>query len=157
MQYDKPSPGVFFIATMLSLMFLVTILPLYTMGFFSDPSVMPPVVIPFFIMPAIIFILLVHAGYHTEYILNEKSLDLKCGWIIKGSIPYQNISAIKPAKFNSRTLGRGYGQKGYCNRFTNGLVLQVGKDQVFISPSDNDRFLFELQIKIQRAQQTQAG
>jgi len=152
MPVDKPSPSSFFVAMMLSLIFLVTLLPLYTMGFFTDPAVMQPIAIPFFLAPLIIFVLIIHAGYHTEYQLNENTLELRCGWLVKGSYLYKDIEVITPVRFNSRTLGASYRQKGFCNRFTNGLRLHIGKDQIFISPSDNERFQFELQLKIQRTQ-----
>ena len=157
MQVDKPSPSSFFVAVMLFFIFLVTILPLYTMGFFSNPSVMQPIAIPFFLTPLVIFVLIIHAGYHTEYKLNETGLELRCGWLVKGSYLYKDIEAVIPARFNSRTLGASYRQKGFCNRFTNGLCLHIGKDQIFISPSDNERFQFELQSKIQRSQKSLAG
>ncbi|HPG38697.1 MAG TPA: PH domain-containing protein [bacterium] len=156
MQVDNPSPSSFFVAVMLFFIFLVTILPLYTMGFFTDPSVMQPIAIPFFLTPLVIFVLIIHAGYHTEYQLNENTLDLRCGWLIKGRYLYKDIEAVTPVRFNSRTLGASYRQKGFCNRFTNGLCLHIGKDKVFISPSDNERFQFELQLKIQHLKKSLA-
>jgi len=89
----------------------------------------------------LIMIELVHAAYATEYRIADGILYLRCGWIMRKRIPIEEIQSVEDARFIPRVLDWSPGQLGFCNRFTNGLLLETTKRcGIYVSPEDIDAF-----------------
>ena len=125
----------------------MVLIPIFTIGLFEQSVFINILLLLPFFIPLLIFIALIHAAYNTTYTINNNILEMKCGFVIKGKIEIDRITDIKNSRFNIRMLGISYGEKGYCNRFTDGLILNTIKGKIYLSPSDNERFKYELDLK----------
>ncbi len=81
-----------------------------------------------------------HAAYTTEYRIEGDAVRLRCGWIMNRRVPFSEIQSVMPVKRIKRVLGWNPGALGYCNRFTNGLLLITKKHAISVSPSDVEAF-----------------
>lgn len=148
MYTDQPSPGIFLLALLYGLLVMLPVI------FLTIYPTMPFMLTLFigllYLVPVIIIVVLLHAVYHVSYILDDQSLTMKCGMIMKKRLVIQEIESVKKVKFMHRTLGYSYKSSGYCNRMTNGLRLRTRNREYYISPSDMVRFRFELENRMER-------
>ncbi|MBN2411471.1 hypothetical protein JXQ31_07245 [candidate division KSB1 bacterium] len=147
MYTDKPEPSGFYISFCLIFILLLVVFPVFATVTFEGTITLTLLFLLPFLVPLLIFIAMIHAAYNTTYVLNKNILKIKCGFIMKGKIETDKIIDIKNSRFNTKTLGSGFREKGYCNRFTNGLILKTNEGKIYISPSDNERFKYELDLK----------
>ena len=148
MYTDQPSPGVFLLALLYGLLILLPAI------FLTIYPTMPLMLTAFigllYLIPVIIIAVLLHAAYHVIYTLDDQVLTLKCGIMMNKKLAVRDILSVKKTKFNTRTMGYGYKSSGYCNRMTNGLGLITQNHMYYISPSDVERFRFELENRMER-------
>jgi len=146
MYSDKPEPSGFYISIIIIFIILMVLIPIFTIGPFEQPVFITILLLLLILIPLLIFVALIHAAYNTTYNINNNILEMKCGFMMKGKINIDNITDIKISRFNTKTLGSGFREKGYCNRLTNGLILKTTEGKIYLSPSDNERFQYELNV-----------
>ncbi len=147
MYTDKPEPSGFYVLFCIFFILLLVVIPIAAAGAFGESSPVSLIFSLSYLVPLLIFIAIFHAAYNTTYVIHNDYIEMKCGFIMKGKIKIDKIINIKNSRFNTKTLGRGFRENGYCNRFTNGLLLKTNKEKIYISPSDNERFKYELDLK----------
>jgi hypothetical protein len=91
----------------------------------------------------LIYWMLLHAAYNTSYKLDGIKLEARSG-IFKTVLRASQIGEVTRVKNISRVLGWGIGSRGFCNRFRDGVLLNTGKEKIFISPSHPDLFIEQL-------------
>ncbi len=93
----------------------------------------------------LIALLLLHAAFRTEYLLCAHQLHLRSGLFMHETLPVNEIEAACTVPRPFRIIGQGPEDKGFCNRFGNGVLLETSHGAVYISPSSPDEFLARLQ------------
>ena len=88
----------------------------------------------------VLLLLLLHAGYATEYRVEGDAVLLRCGLVMKRRIPLKEIQSVEAVGAIPRVLGWNPGALGYCNRFRNGLKLTTATHAIYVSPLDSDAF-----------------
>jgi hypothetical protein len=90
---------------------------------------------------------LLHAAYNTRYAINGDKLDIRCG-IFKSSLRLSTVRDVEKVRTMSRTIGWGFGTRGFCNRFRNGVALIARQEKVFLSPSNPDIFMEQIRSRL---------
>ena len=155
MYCDKPKPSrpyvgicIAFMALMLSLGFILTAMILLA----TQPSsltVMGIILADILLLSiCAMFFYFARLAYRVEYVISADSLILQVGKFFHETIPLASIVGAKRVKFIWRVLGYGGFARGYCNRFTNGLLLKTKRGNVYISPSNNEEFLLSLGLDV---------
>jgi hypothetical protein len=88
----------------------------------------------------LLLLLLLHAGYATEYRVDGDAVNLRCGLVMNRRIPLKDIQSVEAVHAIPRVLGWNPGALGYCNRFRDGLKLTTATHAIYLSPSDSDAF-----------------
>ena len=89
---------------------------------------------------------LMRQSYQVEYTVSNGAVKLRCGRLYNETIQVKNIISVRRVRMISRVLGWGFLARGCCNRFTRGLLLKTKMGNVFVSPSDIERFCTELGV-----------
>ncbi|HPO12220.1 MAG TPA: SdpI family protein [Candidatus Hydrogenedentes bacterium] len=136
---DRPSASKAYLATVLGIL-LLCLLPAALM-LAAGPTWMMYIVLPLYSLVMLaLLLMLIQAAFMTEYRIEEDAVYLRCGWLWKKRVPFSEIRSVMPVKRISRVLGWNPGALGYCNRYTNGLLLITKTVAISISPGDVEAF-----------------
>ena len=160
MYTDKPRPGKGYILFLL--LILVAVFCIYPVGFAfsylastSRSTILAQGLlgaIPCAIIGVLVLVGL-HAAYHTEYTFRDHLLELKGGGVVRRKVYLEQIVEAKKVPYNGRMLGSKLTGRmmntGVCNRYKNGVLLITRTENIYLSPSDPDKFL-ELLSSLQK-------
>jgi len=160
MYTDKPKPGKGYILFLL--LILIAVFCIYPAGFafsYLASTSRSTVLAEGWIgaLPCAIIGILVlvglHAAYHTQYTLSDHQLELKGGGVVLRKVALEQIVEAKKVPYNTRLLGSKMAGRiintGVCNRYKSGVLLTTRTENIYLSPSDPDKFL-ELLFSLQK-------
>jgi hypothetical protein len=99
-----------------------------------------------FLAICVFFGIFTYVGYHITYILTPHTLELKAGKISHFSMALHQIERIERVNFTPRLLGFGISNAALCNRFHNVVCLHLQSRRVYLSPSNVEQFIEQLEI-----------
>ena len=140
---DYPAPGKGFLA----FLFIGTLVPVGLFGYrylagnqTHDLQFFLGSIIVFGAM----FAFFLYSAYHTSYTVGMGKIVARSGFF-SSTIELSDIESIKYVKFARQALGSSWrlGGKccGRCNRFMNCVALTTSWGQIFLSPSDPEKFI----------------
>jgi hypothetical protein len=152
MYTDKPRPGKGYVLFLL--LILVAVFCIYPAGFafsYLASTSRTTVLVQGLLagLPLVIIGILVliglHAAYHTQYTLRDHQLELKGGGVVLRKVNLEQLVEAKKVPYNNRMLGSKMTGRmintGVCNRYKNGVLLITRTENIYLSPSDPDKFL----------------
>ena len=94
----------------------------------------------------VVFIgLVMHAIFNTAYTIDGGVLRVRCGILLKGEYRLADIHDVGRTPLSNQAFGSALRLKGYCTRFTNGVIFHAAGDIVYLSPKDPAGFIAELE------------
>jgi Bacterial PH domain len=148
---DKPPPG----RGYLLLLYLTLAISLFTMvsvGYLVVASGEANTIFWIIMVLSMVFLVLVfgfilHGAYSTVYIIEGGVLKMRSG-PIKGSVELATVRGISKNGSVTTTVGWGIGSRAICNRFSDIVVIQSGREKICISPTDPNLFIEQLRSLI---------
>lgn len=154
MYINKPMPGTGYIVLNIVLIVLFVAIPLFLWHFHKPRLLFFVSILVLCLAAVFIFGLFLHAGYHTEYRLSDRTLEMRCGHVFDGKVELNDIRRIRRSGFNWQTLGWAVHLKGYCNRFTNGVRIVTRRHIYFLSPRNPKEFINEVKSRMAKLTET---
>ncbi len=148
MYEDRPRPSGAYVTANVLLILFVAAHPVAFLFIFG-PGLGIYVIIPLVLSLCLYIGLVIHAAYRTEYRIANGMLEMKTGIMLREGLSLGEIRCAKRVEFMRRISGRGsrkgeYCTRGFCNRFKNGVCMSTTNGDVFVSPTDIERFIAEL-------------
>ncbi len=145
MYVDSPQPSNSFVFTTLGLLACMLVINLGVIVSFHFPAAVGVIVTAMFSVVYVYALLVLHAGYHTRYTVAEQAVDLRAGMLVHRRIPLQRMRRVDKTLSLDRVIGWGFGEEGYCNRYTDGVRILIDEKAIYCSPGDVDAFLRAVQ------------
>lgn len=136
---ERPLPSVEFLASPVLIW-----LPLLIIFFLhrSAPSGVILIVVSFFCAAALF------CALDTQYRVSPTDVALHSGFV-HGRILFTSILSVKRVKFPAIHCGWLPGYRGFCNRFTDALVLKTRDMSIYFTPKDCERFAALLEERLE--------
>lgn len=144
MYYDNPSPGIGYLILNIAAIIVMVLIPILFRERLAEKPGLTPFIIVICAAGAIVFGIIIHASFNTTYSIEDGSLELKNGILLKGEYEIDDIESVDKTAFNFQTFGSAFNLRGHCNRFTGGVKVSTGNRVIYISPADPDAFIAEL-------------
>jgi hypothetical protein len=94
---------------------------------------------------SLFFFLLIHSAINTQYKTGGGILSLKFGYLFSDKILLQHIKEVQIIQFSWSLLLKGFNVHWFCNRFSNGVLIQTENNEIFLlTPSNPEKFIIEL-------------
>ncbi|HLA41197.1 MAG TPA: PH domain-containing protein [Candidatus Glassbacteria bacterium] len=141
---DRPTPGGGYVAIIVILVGGALAVSVWQAWktYLVNPRTGYALAVPALIIGTLFFLVL-HAAFFTKYRIDSDTLDIKSG-LFRGKLPLTRIREISRSQFNWRVLGWGFRQRGFCNRFTDGVKLITEKESIYASPTNPQLFMSQL-------------
>lgn len=145
MYIDEPAAGIGFVTLNILTMLILVALPIvFYRRLAGSAGTMTLVVIACAV--GVVFIgLVMHAIFNTTYTIDDGVLRIRSGVLLKGQYRLADIHDIGRTPFNNQAFGGALRLKGYCTRFTNGVIFHAAGDIVYLSPNDPAKLIEELE------------
>ena len=89
---------------------------------------------------AVYMLVILHAAFRTAYTLSGVTLEMRCGFWLRGEIDLEQVERIDAIRALPRVAGKGRSGRAYGNRFNNGLRLITDEGDIYLTPSDPEAF-----------------
>ncbi|GEM_PF-3050593 len=144
MYTDAPDPGAGFLSVnIITIIILFAIPILYYNRLAANTSLLILVLIAC-IGGSIVSGFIIHAALNTRYSMDESTLTVRNGHILRAEFTLEDIRDIRPVSFNRQTFGTAFSLRGYCNRFIGGVRISTDDLVIYLSPSDPAALIEEL-------------
>lgn len=141
---DKPDPGIGYILFNGLVILFLLLIPFFLKNIKHLRLTLFIPVCVICVCGAIIFALFLHAGFYTEYIIDDQNISIKNGLIQKTTVALKSIERVENEPLIWQPIGFTLKWKGYSNRWINGISLRTAKRVIFLSPKNINRFLDEI-------------
>lgn len=155
MYVDAPSPGGGYLVFNLLVVLFLLLIPLY---FRIGDDLRRKLFLPVTIISlggAVAFALFIHAGFDTRYAMDDENIYIRNGLVQRTTVDLRSIESIRRESLIRQPIGFTLKWKGFSNRYINGISLTTKDRVIFLSPSDTDRFLREIRIRIRSARDSE--
>lgn len=151
MYFDTPDPG----GSYLVFNFLVVLfLLLIPFGFKMKDDLRKKLFLPVTVISmcgVVAFVLFLHAGFDTQYIMDDENIYIRNGLIQRTTIALESIEDVEREPLIWQPVGFTLKWKGFSNRYVDGISIKTRDSVIFLSPADTGRFLREIHVRIKRA------
>jgi hypothetical protein len=89
---------------------------------------------------AVYMLVVLHAAFRTVYTLCGASLEMRCGYWLRGEIDLEDIERIDLIGALPRVAGKGPSGRAFGNRFNAGLRLVTTQGDIYLTPTDPESF-----------------
>ena len=145
MYTDAPDPGAGFLSVNIITIIILLAIPIFYYNRLAVNTSLLTLVMIACIGGSIVFGFIIHAAFNTRYSIDESTLAIRNGHILKAELELEEIRDIGTVSFNRQTFGTAFNMRGYCNRFIGGVRILTDDLVIYLSPTDPVEWIEELE------------
>ena len=154
---DQPGPSwgmvAFFAITFLLLIVVFALIPFFSYhnGVMGAQFIVEIVIFVSLIIATISILgITFFACFNIKYIVNDQGIEMRAGRFPPFTLAFHEIGEVKKVPYTTRLLGFGLSSAGVCNRFRNVVLIRAKHRSIYLSPSNPDQFIEQLNAALRR-------